>query len=367
MNIEFLKSQNLFVYLAITGGGTNILDGICNECGLSEVFAGATIPYSKEDFLRFINNNGFKDKFSSIYAARALALESFKRAFSSNSNFKTSIGIGIACSIATAQERPDRRHKINIVIHSSELSLEYSINLGQYRNRIEENNLIKNSTDYCIYLFNYLLSNKDAKNKPLLEKQNKIILYSDESQCLKYKYNEDIVLKKIDIEENKNISIIPGSFNPIHSMHLHMYFMEKAKGNNVFFELSLNNADKGSITYVDLEDRLNELSKYDFLISNNKLFVDKYINLRNIYKNNNISFVLGSDTFLRVFDEKYGYSIKDLNTVFSKDNNVRFIVYMRSQHHKNEIDYISQSIKDVDVEINNTYKEISSTSLRNND
>lgn len=368
MNVQLLKDAKAHIYIAATGGGLDLLGSVANEYGLSDILSGATFPYSRQDFIAFIGNNNFKDKFSSIYASRALALEAYKRAYLSVPTTFTPIGVGLACSLASVNERVGRKHKIYITIHSEYLSMEYSLILSQGRSRETENGIIRNIIDYLLNLFLIKLPQSQRVPLPVNLKLN---LHTNEEQKLEFKYKSDtdFVFKAFDIKENQIISIIPGSFNPLQRMHLQMYFNEKLADNFPVFELTKNNADKKSTTYVDLCNRVNALNEYNKIISTDILFVDKFVSLRNIYPKNHICFVIGSDTFLRVMDTKYGYSKEQLHTAFDyKNNNVSFKIYLRDLNHKNEIFDVMKDMDKIDyIFESDEINTISSTELRNNE
>lgn len=134
---------------------------------------------------------------------------------------------------------------------------------------------------------------------------------------LKEVVSQDSVLNVIYIPSSQllipdvkldGFSIFPGSFNPLHVGHTEL--VERAavelSGGKVAFELSIGNADKGFISNEELMKRIEYFKDSEFPLIINKagLFKDKLLYIKNGY------FLMGVDTFKRVFDLKY-YSGKE--------------------------------------------------------
>lgn len=108
----------------------------------------------------------------------------------------------------------------------------------------------------------------------------------------------------------KGFTLFPGSFNPLHIGHIEL--AKKAANDftdgKVVLELSIGNADKGFISEEQLLKRIKNFKKpeYPLVINQASLFKTKLEYLSKGY------FLMGADTFIRVFDLKYYQSEEEL-------------------------------------------------------
>lgn len=122
--------------------------------------------------------------------------------------------------------------------------------------------------------------------------------------------------------------IFPGRFNPFH--YGHKLIIEKTQEYTqraVIAELSINNVDKGDLSPQEIRDTCYDLAQNEvqFIVTNYPRFIDKVRNL------GFTSFVIGSDTAIRLFHAKYYKNEIEMKQSFQylKRMNVQFFVFGR--------------------------------------
>lgn len=113
----------------------------------------------------------------------------------------------------------------------------------------------------------------------------------------------EVLVDQVNSPEKKNL-ILSGSFNPLHHGHVKMVNAAKNSFNfdesKCYYELAIQNADKGKIALDIILDRCAQFSgKSSFILTREPFFINK---ARLI---NNSSFIIGYDTAIRVVNEKY--------------------------------------------------------------
>lgn len=199
----------------------------------------------------------------------------------------------------------------------------------------------------------------------------------------------------------KRVLILDSSFNPPHLGHYSI--IEKAlkhpgfESSIVLLLLSVKNADKVIPKPASFEDRLNMMCLLSNYISKNlkvkvhvgltkhAKFVDKSSSIRNHFLSDKIfTFLLGFDTLIRIFDNKYykPISIKDSLNDFMLNNELFCLTRLNDEEYSVEmqlkfVEDIKNGLKEPDIPKNwnnsiyliNADSEtlkISSSEIRNN-
>lgn len=132
----------------------------------------------------------------------------------------------------------------------------------------------------------------------------------------------------------EKLAIFCGSFNPLHKGHIEIQQLaEKILGVSVYFELSISNAYKPAMDYIDLNNRMDSLKNYNYILTKAPRFVDKVKLLKNHFTPKQIIIVVGADTWERVYDDA---AHKNGDIKFFEDNNVKFLVFGRNAEIKNQ-------------------------------
>lgn len=154
--------------------------------------------------------------------------------------------------------------------------------------------------------------------------------------------------------------LYPGSFNPVHSGHLEMAKISKeVTGLDPIFLVSRRNADKEKISDEELFNRCLNIRFYGY----NAVGCDFPIFAEKVKTyGNDLIFIVGVDTWSRIWDEKYGPTKQQLMDLFKKQN-IKFIVFPRG----NIIPMPMEGIMIGDNRISSFKNELSSTQIRNNE
>jgi len=176
----------------------------------------------------------------------------------------------------------------------------------------------------------------------------------------------------------QRLGIFSGSFNPLTVAHIKMIEAAQKRYDldEILLILARANVDKG-VFGLSLADRLLMLKAYtanreDFSVAacSHGKFIEKIEALRPAYPSGtHFSFIVGYDTFIRLFDPKYYTDLHSaLEALFDQ---CRFIVANR---HNYDVDAVRQVMEAPDyrryasgidlIELPDFYAEISSTDIR---
>jgi len=171
-------------------------------------------------------------------------------------------------------------------------------------------------------------------------------------------------------------AIYPGAFNPIHSAHIEITELAQRKlGCKVCLEISVRHADKPMLDYIELEDRLEQITAvYPGLpvwLTQLPFFQEKAEFFRET------TFVLGADTLKRFADiQHYYHNIHYFHSILRMlgHYNCRFLVFPRKNEQTEEIETLRtlkipdmlRSLSD-EVSEDEFLSDCSSSKIRQND
>jgi nicotinic acid mononucleotide adenylyltransferase len=322
--IDAINNSPWKAYFAITGGGQTFIGDYMSRSGASKTVIGAIVPYSQYAFDKFVKWP--IESYASPKAARQLAVAAYNECVAAGVETKYALGLGCACSLAKDDERKGRVHKIHVAVHTRYFTREFNGELEQGRTRQEEEHLVArlllHALNRCTVQADYtVVPPFDRYNEHTAEGQ----IYSDVLE----KPNVILLSTKFD-DEQSVIPIYPGSWNPLHDAHETIAeTAESILGVPILFELSIRNADKGQLDHVEISQRVAEVTKrYALAVTNAPTFLEKAKQFRARFDGHKLIFVVGADTWKRIWDPKYAGPPEQLEAIF-EEFNIRFLVFGR--------------------------------------
>jgi len=126
--------------------------------------------------------------------------------------------------------------------------------------------------------------------------------------------------------------IFPGAFNPMHDGHIAMSELaQKELNEKVFFEICIQNVDKPPLSYHQIKKTLDQFnSSQNWVLTKAGKFSDK----ARLFPNS--TFIIGADTLVRIFDERFYASRREMMEEFQifNVNNNKFLVFGREYKNK---------------------------------
>ncbi|CAK86766.1 unnamed protein product (macronuclear) [Paramecium tetraurelia] len=382
-------SQLIVLYTA--GAGAQALCHFTLHPGSSKYAMESSSFYAKGSLELLLNRN--IEKFVTEQVAEDMALKALIRSHEilrqeyitdkydfCSIRFNTTLGIGVTAAIRSVNERQGRHHAF-ICLNFGIAKYTYYLDLVKgVRTREEEDQFISD------ILFKLIIKHSSQHQQQIKEQEEEVldkiqILENAKSMNLnliKSLQNQTGLLNSILITANQyqlnpivqDAIILSGSFNPIHFGHIELAKMSQQLMGlpNVYFELSIKNADKQDITIQDVEKRIELMKKQNLniILSNKAFFKDKNLFLKNG------AFAIGVDTYKRVVDVKYynnSIQERDLSLLLFLQNNNKIIVAPRYNETTQKLetlnDYEIPKILEKNViELKEFRNDISSTKIR---
>ena len=317
--IKKIHQSPFKVTIVSSGGGTEAISSLLQVPGASNTILESYIPYAKESMDAYLNKK--PDHYCSMQTCLSMAANAYKSCskIASETKSKHLIGISITASLATTYTKIGD-HKFYIVLQTSSYTKSVACILDKNtRSRKEEEELIAN---YVMHLLGEACGIK--VDKPSHSEDVDISKTNAEKSWVKLLNNE---VNYVSSSKSKPELIFPGSFNPLHEGHIRMRDLaEKKTGMQTTFEICAKNADKPPLTFQEIKRTLDQFDENDSWVMTS---AGRFSEKAEMFPNS--VFIIGADTLLRVFDEKFYSSNKDMNEHVERfnDHNIHFLVFGR--------------------------------------
>lgn len=299
INEDPVKISGIFA-----GSGSSFANWFLTTPGSSNTLMQLDFPYSHGSVDELLG------RVPGVYVTEQVANEFANIAYLRASRL-VSVGeevIGIGCTSALISDVPKKgEHRAYVSIRNKDEMLSVSLKLNKgFRDRISEEDLVSrfilNEVDEFWFKSgnDILLSDLSAEDE-VCRKENKY--YEAIKQLFETKQPFLIINQYGELLDFPYYptSIIPGSFNPLHTGHKQLAkLIGEMKGSTVDFEISIYNVDKDNMTMEDVNQRILQfIGVGTIIISKSKTFVEKSAYFKGC------SFVVGWDTAVRILDAKY--------------------------------------------------------------
>ena len=294
----------------LTGGGASLLAELLNTPGASGTVLEASVPYANKALSDLLGRA--PDQATSAATARQLAMAAYERANALGEG--TLFGFGCTAALATNRVKKGV-HRAHWAVQTATDTFTFSATYSGDRDS-EEKLLLEqmwHTLRHC------LLTRNEPVDDALLE------IHARANPQLRPLLATEPY--KFCLGQSNGRLLLPGSFNPIHNGHKEMLAVAEAKtGLSGAFELSVKNADKPSLDYLTIEERVAGIEDYPVWLTNTPTFAGK----AKLFKDT--TFVLGVDTLARIGQLRFYQNHVDLldqaMATFAEQN-TQFLVFGR--------------------------------------
>lgn len=397
-NLDQDEASRTSVCISIAGGGGHAISTLAATPGASSMLLEGSVNYSRQSYRSYIglasHIKGFK--YSSHEAAKLASEAALKRALkyrTDNLNLMTGcVGIGCASSLVSSASGEGVQGFGHIVATRSD-GCQVSLNVTLAGMKGMEN---RTRQDEDVFISHLILRSIELVQQAdrLIKKSDKtetdvgdyikedwgtilVDQFEEEDVASAAAHrildgNEQAVVLLPTYREGRAVSfqamkfpaipkgslVVPGSFNPPHKGHIALAETAVAMAESMeesrysckaaFMELSLTNADKPPIDPETVSARVSRFLELDHLpdhwgiiLTRAPLFSQKVSTLQDCVLDSTdgskpkLSFVIGTDTFVRIIDPKY-YNNEESAMIeaFRSMEGVRFLVGGRLEQKK---------------------------------
>tara|TARA_Y100001935_G_C17307472_1_gene513308 strand:+ start:2645 stop:3754 length:1110 start_codon:yes stop_codon:yes gene_type:complete len=314
--------ESIFKFVLVSsGGGSNAIGTLLKTPGASNSILEAYIPYAKESLDFYLMKK--PDSYCSQETTTRMAARAYSAAkkIDQKSDIKNLFGIAITATLSTNYEkRGDHRFHIAVQTRDFSKSISCILEKGK-RSREQEEELV---TQFVISLMSECC-NFEFEYPNIEERANHIKVEAKDGWA-------DLISEKtkfITSSAEQPKLIFPGAFNPLHDGHVAMSKLaEKETKQKTFFEICIQNVDKPPLSYHQIDKTINQFqNNQNWVLTKAGKFSDK----AKLFPNS--TFIIGADTLVRIFDERFYASRSDMLEEFDifNENNIYFLVFGRER------------------------------------
>ena len=332
-NIQSIHTGPFKLVYVSSGGGSTAISDFLKVPGASNTILESYIPYSRESMDEYL---GIKPShYCGLQTTINMAMIAFERAqkLAPDTKREYLLGAAVTATLSTNYEKLGS-HRFFVCIHGSEATHVISCYLTKgKRTRDLEEKLVSE----CLEALIGIACGVRSELPELSQNIEYEVVRSQED----WKQLIDGEIKCIKSEEKASRLIFPGTFNPLHEGHLKIKELAESKTQkDLVFEISVSNVDKAHLSFYEIKKTINQFSDdQQWILTNAPTFQQKV----KLFPKS--TFVVGTDTLMRIFDERYYQDQTTMNQAleYINDYNARFIVFGR------EVDNTFLTLKDLKI------------------
>ena len=327
--VEEIVQREANLSLAVTGGGSALLNWLFDHPGASRCLLEAQIPYAAPALADYLRHPGPHRVTKNT--ARNMAFVAYQRARRYGTRPVPFLGVGLTAALTTGRERRGA-DRVHLALRTDERCGLYALSFHRgAANRTEQEQVVSRwalchiAKAFDVYFDAVLPSWAKEQNEEIALNDPLDLLLSDAIDLVEI---ADTGAVSIDVERSGRL-LYPGSFNPLHEGHCKLAAAASAlSGRPVTLEISVQNVDKPPLDRSDLHARVEGMcGRYTVCLTREPTFFGKAIHFDAPH------FAIGCDTAVRLVDERYyegGLEGMEQSLEELRDRGVHFWVAGRS-------------------------------------